>query len=279
MFDGQEWQSVEQCFQGLKFLDRAVRERIRAIRKEPEDSDASHGVRVWQAGQVHSEIRPDWEATKVEIIYRVTFAKYAQNPDLQDHLLSTVPAEIVGGPSTSWTTRSGQQTNWGEWNGQIQMLVREMLRSPTDHKASQILLAGFDEYMTVQGGNVFPLPGYVASESPASLTEAAAKCFLETCANARCVDSRGTQWQVWASDDAKKVAASLLSVGIDDGRYSGLVAGCFEQLLTAEGGISADTLHGCLAEYSEEIVEDLALDNPKLIGMMSRIRAALASAE
>jgi len=277
IFDGQEWQSVEQCFQGLKFMDREVRERIRAIRKESEHTDASHGLLVWQAGQCQAELRPDWDATKIEIMYRMSFAKYAQHRDLQDELLSTGTTEIVGGPSTSWTTKSGKQTNWGEWNGRIQMLIREMLRPPADRMAPQSTSTDFEEYMSDQGGKVLPLPGYTSCESASEFSEATAKCWLETFVHAGCIDAQGTPWQRWVGDDQKRVAATLLILGLDDGRYSSLVSGFFERLLTAEGGISIDAMNDCLAEYDEEVLEDLALDNPKSVGMMSRIRAALAS--
>jgi predicted NAD-dependent protein-ADP-ribosyltransferase YbiA (DUF1768 family) len=280
-FDGQEWQSVEQCFQGLKFLDLEMREQIRSIKKEPDQSDAGHGLSVWQAGQARAQIRPDWDATKVEIMYLVNFAKYSQNKDLQDELLQTGTAEIAGGPSTSWTTRSGRKVNWSEWNGRVQMLIRELLRHPADQNVSlaQELQASFQEYLDDQGGAALPLPGWNSKCEIGEVSEAQAKIWMETCAHATCINSSGQQWNAWAGADAvggRAIIDSLLKYGLDDGKLSGIVAGVLEGLIYSEQGVSVSMVEESLAEYDDEVLEDVALDNPNATDLVARVRAAVA---
>lgn len=283
-FDGQEWQSVEQCFQGLKFLDPEMRNQIRLIKKDPDQSDAAHGLKVWQAGQARAQIRPDWEATKIEIMYRVNCAKYAQNKDLQDELLQTGTAKIVGGKSTSWTTLSGKRVNWSEWNGRVQMLIREFLRPPVerDSALTQELQASLEEYIQDQGGAVLSLPGWSAGHDiGVAVSEGKASIWMETCAHANCTNSLGQQWHAWAAgenDAQRSILDSLLKCGLDDAKLSGTVAGVFEGLIHSEQGVSASLVSECLAEYDEDVIEDVALDNPNAPGLVSRIRAALSSA-
>merc|ERR1712187_758610 len=53
---------------------------------------------------------------------------YAAHADFRADLLNTGDAEIEGGPSTSWVTKSGKTEQWSTWNGIIQMRIREELR-------------------------------------------------------------------------------------------------------------------------------------------------------
>merc|ERR1740123_223316 len=54
-----------------------MQEKIRTLLKRPKENDSSHGMRVWQAGQQRSTLRPDWDAVKIEMMYRINVAKYA----------------------------------------------------------------------------------------------------------------------------------------------------------------------------------------------------------
>merc|ERR1740123_318909 len=112
-----------------------MQEKIRTLLKRPKENDSSHGMRVWQAGQQRSTLRPDWDAVKIEMMYRINVAKYAANSDLQQELLSTGNEEMVGAGSTGWTTKLGKSANWSEFNGIIQMRIREELKSPEDRQA------------------------------------------------------------------------------------------------------------------------------------------------
>jgi ribA/ribD-fused uncharacterized protein len=123
-YGGVEWHSVEQCFQAQKFERhmpawKAIHD---AVPKELE-APKSYGNRIWSLGRSFSEIRPDWENVKVEIMYLVCCAKYACHDDLRVELLATGENRLEGGPST-W--------EWTKWNGFIQMLIRKKLRDGVD---------------------------------------------------------------------------------------------------------------------------------------------------
>lgn len=112
--DGQWWTSAEQYFQAAKFLDPGYREKIRNCH----DGDA-----CWNLGNTRQyPIRADWEAVKVEIMYRANKAKFTAegNEALRDALLSTGSGRIVahGFPF------------WAHWNGVLLERIREELRKP-----------------------------------------------------------------------------------------------------------------------------------------------------
>ncbi|CAK9047455.1 unnamed protein product [Durusdinium trenchii] len=134
MFDGREWESVEQCYQAMKFNDRSIQEKLRSIKKKEGDKDSKHGMDVWNEGQRYKSVRKDWDAVKVEMMYRANLAKYMQHRDLQEELLSTGHVEMVGAPSTGWKLKSGATVNWSFWNGRIQMRIREELRPEGEQK-------------------------------------------------------------------------------------------------------------------------------------------------
>lgn len=162
-FDGVTWHSVEQCYQAYKFLDQADRERIRHMAPHAGESDSSHGMRVWRAGgSGRGTLRSDWNAVKVEIMLRACRAKLAAHETLRDELLGTGEAQIVGARSTQWASKSGSH-GWSEWNGNIQMLLREELKQAASGEAPTDVLRGlahtFQDYMQAEGGAQHPLPG------------------------------------------------------------------------------------------------------------------------
>lgn len=159
-FAGVEWQSVEQCYQALKFTDLGSRERVRLLKPFAGESASAHGMRVWKEGQRGRDLRPDWDAVKVEVMYRANRAKYARHEDLRAELLGTGSDELVGGPSTSWQSPAGRPQKWSEWNGLIQMRLREELRAPEDRDPEllELLVAKFDTYLAGEGGCRLPLP-------------------------------------------------------------------------------------------------------------------------
>jgi len=175
LFDGQLWESVEQCYQAMKFADPKSREEIRQMSRRPNESDAAHGMRVWSAGQgnrVSGAFRPDWDAVKVELMYRACRAKYLQHPELCRELLSTGDLEIKGAHSTSWNSRkTGRAGSWTEWNGLIQTRLREEMRRQQllsqDIGVLKVLEARFSEYLSFEGGTgALPLPGELEASAP-----------------------------------------------------------------------------------------------------------------
>jgi len=128
-FEGQEYWSAEQAFQGCKFQEGSKgRQRVLSVTPRVGESSSQHGMRCWSEGQTGKEDRtPLWDAVKVKVMLEVNRAKYRQHEDLRAQLLSTGSAELRGGPSTSWPY-NGVDHNWSYWNGIIQMLIREEIR-------------------------------------------------------------------------------------------------------------------------------------------------------
>lgn len=164
-FDGDDWQSVEQCYQACKVLKTSgasFRQRLQQMLPFAGETDHSYGMRVWREGS-SADLRSDWDAVKVEVMLRVCRAKLLANEALRCELLSTGDAQIKGAPSTSWTGSSGNGHSWTQWNGRIQTLLREELRQQAAGEPSSELYATlrmqFDEYMATEGGSEHLLPG------------------------------------------------------------------------------------------------------------------------
>jgi len=153
-FGGKEWQSCEQCFQACKSLDfeSEYSEAMRRIQKQPGQSDYEHGMACWSASRQlgREQMRSDWNAVRVDIMYRVNLAKYMANPGLQADLLSTGDEAIVH-PDSDF---------WGTWNGVIQMRIREELRPEQERAAGllQSLVSQMEDYKVTSGGEKFPIP-------------------------------------------------------------------------------------------------------------------------
>ena len=146
IFDGVEYYSCEHAYQALKFIPGSRQVKLQSLQPSAGENDSAFGMRCWSEGQ-RGQVRDDWDAIKVGVMLAVTEAKFMQHEDLQQELLSTGRADIVGGPSTSWTI-GGKVHNWNHWNGLIQMRVREQLR-PESVRNSEVLrkiVAEFDAY-------------------------------------------------------------------------------------------------------------------------------------
>jgi ribA/ribD-fused uncharacterized protein len=122
VWDNIVWPSSEHAYQAAKTLDRS--ERIRISQLKTPGAAKKCGKTI--------QLRPDWEAVKVEIMYEIVLAKFSQNPELHDRLLATGDAHLEEG--NSWHDRtwgvcpvgSGQGLNY---LGVILMAVREELRA------------------------------------------------------------------------------------------------------------------------------------------------------
>ena len=155
-YKGVQYQSCEQAYQANKFqVGSAEHEAIRSIVPDTKnnETDESHGMRCWNAGQNVSGLstsRSDRESAKLNIMYEANKAKYDQHPELQLALLQTGDAEIVGAPSTSWTV-GGILHKWSFWNGLIQMRIREELKPPADRKSDLLesIVKQFQEYENI----------------------------------------------------------------------------------------------------------------------------------
>ncbi len=118
LFDGITYKNSEAAFQAQKTLDLEERTQFANI---------INGVIAKRKGK-KVKLRPDWEAVKDDIMYRVCLAKFSQNEDLKEKLLATGEEELVEG--NNW-----RDTYWGVYNGvgqnrlgKILMRIREELR-------------------------------------------------------------------------------------------------------------------------------------------------------
>ena len=75
------------------------------------------------------QLRPDWEQVKESIMYEICKAKFTQNPELKELLLSTENDELIEG--NDWNDKI-----WGVYRGvgenklgKILMRIREELRT------------------------------------------------------------------------------------------------------------------------------------------------------
>jgi len=127
-YNNKTWQSAEQAYQASKFTEEGIQEKIRSIKKAPNESDYDHGMTVWSVGQEKGKVHPDWDKIKVDTMFDVNWAKYKSNPDLVAELLGTGKVPIDGAPSTGWRHPKLGYQDWSMWNGLIQMRVRELLR-------------------------------------------------------------------------------------------------------------------------------------------------------
>jgi ribA/ribD-fused uncharacterized protein len=116
------WPSVEHYFQAQRFAVKAHRERIRKA-----DFILAPGL----ARDREQKLRPDWEPIKASVLRAAMLAKFTQDDELRDLLLSTDAAELVDRTDYSpW----GDSGDGGEENlfGRILMEVREALRAVPD---------------------------------------------------------------------------------------------------------------------------------------------------
>ncbi|KAL0481627.1 swarming motility protein YbiA [Acrasis kona] len=117
--DGVEYYSSENYFQCAKCVDENEKESVR---------HSGTGGDVWMAG-ARVKLRKDWEIVKVREMYVGCKAKYEQNSNLKNELIST------SGPITF----SGSTWFWCKWNGKITELLREELKEPELQDESKIL--------------------------------------------------------------------------------------------------------------------------------------------
>jgi len=123
--------------------------------------------------------------------------------------------------------------------------------------------------------------GEVDAAVTAEMSERELKKWLQRFANDGSTKALDSQWHYWAqhNDEAEpKVSDWLLRRGLDDCLSAQSVAAVFQHLLLS-GGLSMELAEGQLAEYSEEALEDIALDNPRAGEFVTSLRASLAEVQ
>lgn len=118
--DGKKWPTSEHYFQAQKFLDPAVRERIRRT------SNPAEAARLGRSRKLH--LRPDWEAVKVAVMRKAVQAKFEQHGDLAGLLLATGEATLVEHAPNDEFWGDGGDGSGRNMLGRILMDVRASLR-------------------------------------------------------------------------------------------------------------------------------------------------------
>lgn len=98
-FDGITYKSAESAFQAQKSLDADYRLRLSRI----------DGYAAKREGK-KVELRPDWDEVKLDVMYKIIFAKFTQNRDLRNKLIATGDSILEEG--NTWG-----DTFWGMCNG------------------------------------------------------------------------------------------------------------------------------------------------------------------
>ena len=97
--------------------------------------------KVWSAGS-RVNLRSDWEAVKVNVMYEGNKAKFDQHKDLAEKLMNT-KGDVIFGGSTSF---------WNKWNGLIMERIRAELRDrdEEDKKTVERIKKMMEEYQKSQ---------------------------------------------------------------------------------------------------------------------------------
>lgn len=127
-YKGFTFQNNESAFQSAKLIDfsKVGETKLWYDGKEYSFLDAPPNVAKMIGRRV--PLRPDWEEVKYDVMYEIVKAKFIQNPDLKEKLLSTGDEYLVEG--NHWGDRTWGQVNGvgKNWLGKILMKVREELR-------------------------------------------------------------------------------------------------------------------------------------------------------
>jgi ribA/ribD-fused uncharacterized protein len=85
--DGERWPTTEHCYQAQKFTEPELQARIRTAPKP---------IAAKKIAETHrNKIRPDWDAVKDDVMYRVVRRKFETHAELRELLRATGNEDIV----------------------------------------------------------------------------------------------------------------------------------------------------------------------------------------
>ncbi|MCR9120133.1 MAG: NADAR family protein [bacterium] len=117
---GKTWRTVEHYFQAQKFAGTEHEEELRVVPSP---------MVVARMGRARKRpLRPDWEEVKDDIMRDAVFAKFSQNDDVRELLLSTGDEEIVEKTTRDRYWGCGTNGDGKNMLGKILMEVRTKLR-------------------------------------------------------------------------------------------------------------------------------------------------------
>lgn len=117
--DGKTWPTSEHYFQAQKFLDEALREKIR-LAKTPR-------IAANMGRDRSNPLRRDWESVKDDVMRKVVRAKFTQHEELKKLLLETGDAVIVEHTANDSYWGDGGDGSGKNMLGRILMQVRDEL--------------------------------------------------------------------------------------------------------------------------------------------------------
>ncbi len=109
VYDGLHYGNAEAAFQAQKCTNKKDKYKFIAL----------NGAQAKAMGK-RVELRDDWDAVKLDVMYKVLQAKFAQNPDLYNKLKDTGSEEII---ETNWW----YDRYWGVYNGEGQNHLGKLL--------------------------------------------------------------------------------------------------------------------------------------------------------
>jgi len=137
---GNEWHSVEQALQALKFPEGSIgRKHILNCTPDEMEGSGDYGMRVWRLGQRKPPnfsdwvMRKGWNLEKVKVMYILNLAKYASNESFQRDLVDVTNGHRIIGRLSTNSHRHGK--NWKFWNENTQTAIRSLIIKGEDLRA------------------------------------------------------------------------------------------------------------------------------------------------
>ena len=117
--DGAEWPSVEHYYQGMKFEQGELRERIRS---------ADHPVKASKLANANKKrVRADWKQVRKVMMTRAVYIKCRTHPEVAKALLATGNQAIVETTMYDYYWGYGRDGRGHNTYGKVLMAVRDKL--------------------------------------------------------------------------------------------------------------------------------------------------------
>lgn len=122
--DGEEWAGTEAYFQAMKSYGMPDHKTVKRNMQSADPMDA------FRIGQLHSR-RSDWFDVNVDVMRKAVHAKFTQNPNLKELLLSTSDHPLIQVKPGDWFWGTGSDSNGKNMLGVLLMELRAGLRNGT----------------------------------------------------------------------------------------------------------------------------------------------------